>query len=167
MAHHYELTYFGCSQTTLAGLMQAFSIKNPDLLRASTCFAGGIARRGHVCGALTGGLLMISYLTGRDDLEMLPQYQRAMEWGNQLYGRFRDEYRTVSCSEIQKLQFGRTYDLQNPEEREALHRKMSEIENGCQSVTGTGARLTAEIIVDILKDGPPLARQLMPWCVQP
>ena len=111
--------------------------------------------------------MMIGYLTGRDDLEMFPQYQRAMEWGNRLYGRFRDEYGTVSCSEIQKLQFGRAYDLQNPEEREALHRKMSEIENGCQSVTRTGARLTAEIIVDMLEDGPPLARQLMPWCVQP
>jgi hypothetical protein len=76
LAYDYEVKYFGCSQTTLAGLIEAFGIGGPDLLRASTCLAGGTARRGHVCGALTGGLIMIGYLTGRDDLEMFSQYQR-------------------------------------------------------------------------------------------
>ena len=78
LAHEYELKYFGCSQTTLAGLIEAFGIGGQDLLRASTCLAGGMARRGHVCGALSGGLMMIGFLTGRDDLEMFPQYQG--EW---------------------------------------------------------------------------------------
>ena len=61
---------------------------------------------------------MIGFLTGRDDMEMFPQYQRAMDYGNKLYTKFRDEFGTVNCSEIQKLKFGRSYDLQNPEERE-------------------------------------------------
>jgi len=160
LANRYEVTYFGCSQTTLAGLIEAFGIGGPDLLRASTCLAGGIARRGHVCGALTGGLMMIGFLTGRDDLEMFPQYQRAMEYGNRLYRKFRDEYGTVSCSEIQKLQFGRTYDLQDPEEREELHKRMVEIGSGCQSVTSAGARMTAEIMVEICQEGLPLPGML-------
>ena len=75
LAYQYEIEYFGCSQTTLAGLIEAFGIGGPDLLRASTCLAGGVARRGHVCGALTGGLMMIGFLTGRDDLEMFAQYK--------------------------------------------------------------------------------------------
>jgi len=156
----YEVTYFGCSQTTLAGLIEAFGIGGPDLLRASTCLAGGVARRGHVCGALTGGLMMIGYLTGRDDLEMFPQYQRAMEYGNVLYRKFQEEFGTVSCSEIQKLQFGRTYDLQDPGEREELHKRMVETGAGCQSVTGAGARIAAEVIVDILEQGLPLPNML-------
>jgi len=160
LAHTYEVTYFGCSQTTLAGLIEAFGIGGPDLLRASTCLAGGVARRGHVCGALTGGLMMIGFLTGRDDLEMFPQYQRAMEWGNRLYRKFRDEYGTVSCAEVQKLQFGRTYDLQDPEEREALHKRMAEIGSGCQSVTSAGARMAGEVMVEIFKAGLPLPGML-------
>jgi len=160
LATEYELKYFGCSQTTLAGLIEAFGIGGPDLLRASTCLAAGIARRGHICGALTGGLMMIGYLTGRDDLEMFPQYQRAMDYGNVLYQKFKEEFGTVSCSEIQKLQFGRTYDLQDTEEREALHKRMIETGAGCQSVTGTGARLAAEVIVDILEQGLPLPGML-------
>lgn len=160
LAYQYELKYFGCSQTTVAGLIEAFGIGGPDLLRASTCLAGGVARRGHICGALTGGLMLIGYLTGRDDLEMFPQYQRAMDYGNMFYQRFQEEFGTVSCSKIQKLKFGRTFDLQDPGEREELHRKMAEIGDGCQSVTSAGARIAAEIMVEILKQGIPLAMML-------
>ena len=32
LAAEYELKYFGCSQTTLAGLIEAFGIGGPDLL---------------------------------------------------------------------------------------------------------------------------------------
>ena len=164
LAYDYEIKYFGCSQTTLAGLIEAFGIGGPDLLRASTCLAGGIARRGHVCGALTGGLIMIGYLTGRDDLEMFPQYQRAMEFGNRLYSRFMKEFGTVGCSEIQKIKFGRTYNLQNPQEREDLHKRMAELQDGCQSVTSAGARMAAQVIIEILNEGLPLPRMLANTC---
>jgi C_GCAxxG_C_C family probable redox protein len=160
LAYDYELKYFGCSQTTLAGLIEAFGIGGPDLLRASTCLAGGIARRGHVCGALTGGLMMIGYLTGRDDLQMFDQYQRGMDFANRLYARFAQELGTVSCSGIQKIKFGKSFDLQDPEQREALHKRMAEVEDGCQSVTSAGARLAAQTIIEIIEEGLPLPRML-------
>lgn len=160
LAYDYEVKYFGCSQTTMAGLIEAFGIGNPGLLRASSCLAGGIARRGHVCGALTGGLMMIGYLTGRDDLEMFPQYQRGMEFANKLYSRFEKEFGTVSCSEIQRLKFGRTFDLLDPEKREELHKLMADLHTGCQDVTSAGARITAEIIIEILDQGLPLPKML-------
>jgi C_GCAxxG_C_C family probable redox protein len=160
LAYEYETKYFGCSQTVLAALMETFGVRGQDVLRASTCLAGGVARRGHVCGALTGGLMMIGLLTGRDDLEMFPQYQRAMDYGNILYQKFEDEFGTVRCPEIQKLKFGRKFDLQDPQEREALHKKMAEIGDGCQSVTSAGARLAAEVICEILEQGIPLATML-------
>ena len=105
--------------------------------------------------------MMIGFLTGRDDLEMLPQYQRAMDYGNKLYIKFRDEFGTVSCPEIQKLKFGRSFDLQNPEEREELHRQMEGVKDGCHAVTSAGARFAAEVIVEILEQGLPLPRMLM------
>jgi C_GCAxxG_C_C family probable redox protein len=160
LAYEYETKYFGCSQTALAALMETFGVKGQDLLRASTCLAGGVARRGHVCGALTGGLMMIGLLTGRDDLEMVPQYQRAMDYGNKLYVKFRDEFGTVSCPELQKLKFGRSFDLLDPEEREKLHRKMEGAKDGCHAITSAGARFAAEVICEILEQGLPLARMM-------
>ena len=95
--------------------------------------------------------MMIGFLTGRDDMEMFPQYQRAMGHGNKLYTKFRDEFGTVNCSEIQKL---------DSEEREQLHRRMEETGAGCQSVTSAGARLAGEVIIEILEQGLPLPRML-------
>ncbi len=161
LAYEFEKKYFGCSQATLAALIQAFGVGGTDLLRSSTCLAGGIARRGHVCGGLTGGLLMIGYLTGRDDLEMFSQYGRAMEYGNTLYDRFQEELGSVNCSEIQKIKYGREFDLQNQDDREELHRKMSEMDDGCQAVTSAAARITAEIISEIFRKEVPFAEMLV------
>jgi C_GCAxxG_C_C family probable redox protein len=160
LAFKYEATYLGCSQTTVAALIEAFGIGGPDLLRASTCMAGGVALRGNVCGVLTGGLMMIGYLVGRDDLQMFDQYQRAIDLGKVLYQRFEDKFGTVTCPEIHKLKFGRSFNLLNQDERDELHRRLRETDDGCQAVARDGARLAAELIVDILKDGPPLARML-------
>ena len=158
LAYEYEQKYFGCAQTTVAGIVEAFGIGGPNILRASTCLAAGIARRGKVCGALTGGLMMIGFLAGRDDLEMFSQYQRGMDYGDTLYKKFTEEFGTDSCSEIQKMKFGKTFDLQRAEEREELHKIMVEKQDGCQSVTGTGARLAAEVIVEIIRKDLPFPK---------
>jgi hypothetical protein len=65
---------------------------------------------------------------------------------------------TDSCSEIQKMKFGRTFDLQRSEEREELHKIMVEKQESCQSVTSTGARLTAEVIVEIIRKDLPFPK---------
>ena len=161
LAFMYEETYHGCSQTTLAALIEAFGVGGPDLLRASTCLAGGVALHGNVCGVLTGGLMMIGYLAGRDDLQMFNQYQRAMDSGKILYERFEEKFGTVHCPEIHKLKFGRPFNLLDQKERDELHGKLAETDDGCQAVARDGARMTAELIVDLLKQGPPLARMLV------
>ena len=160
LGYQYEIDYFGCSQSTLAALMEAFGMGGRDILRASTAFAGGVARRGNVCGALSGGLIMIGFLTGRDDLEMLEQYQRGMGFADKLCKRFEEEYGTLICKEIQKIKLGRTFDLQKEQEREALHTIMASNPEACQAVTRDASRWTAEIVVEILKQGTPLARML-------
>jgi C_GCAxxG_C_C family probable redox protein len=161
LAYEYEAKYFGCAQTTVAGLIEAFGIGGPNMLRASTCLAAGINRRGRICGALTGGLLMIGFLAGRDDLEMFGQYQRGMDYGDILYDRFLDEFGTDSCAEIQKIKFGRTFDLQKAEEREELHKRMAELKEGCQSVTSAGARLAAEVMIEIIHKELPFPKMLV------
>lgn len=160
LAFIYERTYYGCSQTTLAALIEAFGVGGPDLLRASTCLAGGVALHGNVCGVLTAGLMMIGYLEGRDDLQMFAQYQRAMDRGKILYQRFEERFGTVQCPEIHKLKLGRAFNLLRQEERDELHRRMAETDDACQAVARDGARMAAELVADLLKEGPPFARML-------
>ena len=160
LAYSYENKYYACSQTVLAALMEAFGINDLNVLRAASTFAGGVARRGTACGSLSGGLIMIGYLTGRDDLEMIDQYQRSMNYADRLCIKFEENYQTVVCREIQKIKFGKSFDLQKVEEREALHAIMQANPDGCQAVARDAARWTAEIMIEIFQEGPPLARML-------
>jgi len=160
LAYSYESKYYACSQTVLAALMEAFGFGDPNVLRAGTTFAGGVARRGNVCGSISGGLIMIGYLVGRDDLEMIEQYQRGMKFADKLCKKFEENYGTVICKEIQKKKFGRSFDLLRLEERKELHAAMKANPEGCQAVARDAARWTAEIMVEIFLEGPPLARML-------
>jgi C_GCAxxG_C_C family probable redox protein len=160
LGRKYEAQYFGCSQGALAAVMEAFGLGGPDLLRASNPFAGGVVRRGNVCGALSGGLMMIGYLTGRDDLQMPDQYQRGMGYADRLCRMFEGKYGSLICREIQQKKFGRTFDLQKEEDREALHEILEKDPDACQAVTADAARMTAELVAEILREGPPFARML-------
>lgn len=160
LGYRYETNYHGCSQAVVAALQDAFGIGGPDILRASTAFAGGVVRRGIVCGALTGGLMMIGFLAGRDDLEMGDQYQRGMGFADELYRKFEEELGTTSCPNIQQEKFGKTFDLLTQEGRDAIHEAMAQNPEGCQAVTREAARLAAEVMVEILTQGPPLAKML-------
>lgn len=161
LGYQYELSYFGCSQAVVAALIEAFGIGGPDILRASTILSGGIARSGKgTCGALTGGLLMIGLLIGRDDLEMREQYLRAHDIAYTLYKRFEKEVGSVVCEENQKRLYGRTFDMTTEEGREDFIAAGAHSPEGCATITREGARLAAETIIEILKKGTPFARML-------
>ena len=158
LGYENELKYFGCSQAVVSALIESFGIGSSDILRASTALAGGIARRGNVCGALVGGLMMVGLLVGRDDLEMNEQYQRGHAYGDKLYRRFEEKLGSAICAEIQKMKFGKTFDMLTEKGRENFIASGAHDPEGCPLVTKEGARLTAELIVEILKEGRAMAR---------
>ena len=160
-AMHYEAQYHFCSQGSLAALMTAFNVYNPDVLRSSTAFAGGCVRRGNVCGALAGALMFLGLLTGRDDLEMRDQANRGMKYMDTLFKKFEEKYGTVICREIHQKLYGKIFNLTDPAQRDELHELMPRLEVSCLNVCGDAARFAAEITVDILEAGCPLATSLV------
>ncbi|NLI96889.1 MAG: C_GCAxxG_C_C family protein [Synergistaceae bacterium] len=156
-----ESRYHLCSQGTLAALMRSFGIHDPDLLRASTAFAGGGVRRGHMCGALSGALLFIGLLAGRDDLEMKEQAVRGLGYCDKLYRVFEERFGTVLCRQIQKNLYGKEYDLTRQEERDEMHTLMETMEFACPQVCGEAARMAALVAFEILEAGHPVANSLI------
>jgi len=65
-AFTYSQEYKACSQCTLLAIQEVFGLTNDDVLKAATGFAGGIGRTGSVCGALSGGVMALGLLYGRD-----------------------------------------------------------------------------------------------------
>ena len=60
---------FHCSQAVLAVGQEKMNAVNEEVVKALGSFGGGIASSGRVCGALVGGVALISSLYSRGNME--------------------------------------------------------------------------------------------------
>jgi len=148
-AKQYEMKNGGCPQCTLSGIFDALDINNDDIFRAATGLADGIGLTGDGhCGALSGGVLAISYLFGRDkeDFGDMMKLVEANLLSKKLLERFVEKYGTCRCADLQTSFFGRFYNLYNPDELyAAMEAGMLE---RCSTLVGEVARMTTEIILE-------------------
>lgn len=147
-AHSYEKIYHGCSQCVLKALQEHLQLGNGEAFKAASALAGGIARMGETCGALTGGILAVGLAYGREKLEdtaYSQAYAMAMELSIDLYRRFEKEFGSTKCWDIQKSLFGRAFDFKKPGEREEFVRAGGY--EKCPEVVKKAARLAAEAIL--------------------
>ncbi len=144
-----DMKYFGCTQSVLAALQEKLNVGSAEVFKCSSALAGGVARMGETCGALTGAIMAVCCLVGRERLEDLPQYAEAMEEATEIYHRFRKEIGHTLCHEIHKIRFGKVYHLAVPEERKAFHKEGGHTRTGCPHVCGVAARIAADAILEI------------------
>lgn len=158
-AFTYSQEYKACSQCTLLAIQEVFGLTNDDVLKAATGFAGGIGRTGSVCGALSGGVMALGLLYGRDgetmkhpDENLRSQRREEIEEKlgtliKKLRSKFEEEYGTIICDDIEVKLFGRSFDKWNPEERKEKAR-LGGYEGKCPTVVGKATRWAAELILE-------------------
>ena len=158
-AYKYSQEYKACSQCTLLPIQEVFNLPGDDVLKAATGFAGGIGRTGSVCGALSGGVMALGLLYGRDtetmkhpDEALRSQRREDIEQKlgtliKNLRARFEKEYGSIICDDIETKIFGRSFDKWDPEEREEKGR-LGGYEDKCPTVVGKAARWVAELILE-------------------
>ena len=120
-----------------------------QVFKAASALAAGVAKRGETCGALSGAILAIGTLVGRERLEDKEQLQISMEIADRVYLLFRERVGHTICSEIHKIRYGRVYRLYVPEESEAFHDMGGHSRKGCPEVCGIAAKIAAEVILDL------------------
>jgi C_GCAxxG_C_C family probable redox protein len=96
-------------------------VGSKEVFKAGSALAGGVVKQGETCGALTGAIMAIGSLVGRERLEDLNQYRKAMGVATKVYDLFKERIGHTLCWEIHKIRYGRTYRLFIPEEYEAFH----------------------------------------------
>ncbi|MFP4169702.1 MAG: C-GCAxxG-C-C family protein [Methanomassiliicoccales archaeon] len=156
LAYHYESSYRGCAQSSLAALQDVFDIRDDGAFRSASGLAGGVGLSNlGSCGALSGGSMAIGMLFGRererfDD----PERRRkvAYQLCKRLVDRFVEEYGSVVCADIQKVHLGREYDLWDGEEYTEFDRVAYQGEK-CPDLVAKASVWAAEIILDELQDG--------------
>lgn len=103
-------------------MQEKLNVGSKEVFKAGSALAGGVARRGETCGALTGAIMGVCSVVGRERLEDREQYGKAMEEAGRVYNLFRDKMGHTICEQIHKIRYGKVYRLIRPEEREAFHR---------------------------------------------
>jgi C_GCAxxG_C_C family probable redox protein len=146
LAYKYEQDYGGCSQAVVGAFKEALGVITDEVFKASTGMGGGVGLMGHTCGALLGGVLVLSTYLGREFKDFPdPQMRRfeSFRLAKHLVERFEAEYGSQRCTDIQTKIMGRPYDIWT--ERDAFLAAGGH-DDKCPEVCANAAKWVVEIL---------------------
>ena len=111
---------FNCAESVLSVVASECNIRGKLIPRIATGFGGGVGRQGYVCGALSGGVIAIGLMHGRDRGSDISARDKTYALVIELFKRFREEFGCINCLELTGC------DLTKPEGRERLRPLHSE-----------------------------------------
>lgn len=132
-----------CAQTSFAVLQEEFDLDGGQILRALTPFPG-IALRGETCGAVTGCLMALGLVFGRDELDDWRGYIASLPPTRRFCRRFEEQHGSTACAAILREKLGRTYDL--ADRAEALEYATSGGPQACEEVVAGAVRIASTLI---------------------
>jgi len=152
LAIKYEMEYLNESQCTLAAIQDTLGMRNDDIFKAATGFAGGIGATGvGPCGAVSAGVIAISSKIGRERKNWKdPEKTRwkTYDLARKLCEKFIEEYGGINCGDILKKLLGRSYNLWDPAEYEEYEKAGGHKKEKCPTVAGNAAKWTVEILLE-------------------
>ncbi len=144
---------FNCAQSSFLALKDQFALEENGIVKALTPLAG-IAERGETCGAVIGPLMAFGLIYGRDENRLgdWEIYRNSLVPSGEFCRLFEKEYGSTMCSTIQNKQFGRCYELTNPEELQQFQKNGAT--EKCSEVVKKAVRIAARIILEKEKQAP-------------
>ncbi len=136
-----------CAQSSFMALNEQFGLQGDQVFKALTPLPG-IAERGETCGAITGPLMAMGLIYGRDiqKMEDWDIYQGSLIPAGRFCDQFENEFGTTLCHEVQKVKFGRCYQLTDPDELQDFQNAGAT--EHCSAVVRSAVRMAAEIILE-------------------
>ena len=101
---------FLCSQAVLATYGPEHGLNRDLALKLGTGFGGGMGRQGQICGAVTGGVMVIGLIKGAISAEDIASREKTYTYVKELFNRFYEQNGSTLCRELLNC------DLGNPEE---------------------------------------------------
>jgi len=138
-----------CAQSTFFALSEQFGLGGNDVLKALTPMPG-IAERGETCGAITGSLMAMGLIYGRDRLDDWEKYRSSLIPTNKFCERFEKELGSTLCCHIQEHAFGESFNLMDPEDLKKFQRAGATTK--CSGVVRKATHIAAEIILESEKN---------------
>lgn len=128
---YYSNGDFYCSEAIVKTIKDEFNVDISDrIIAMASGFPVGIGGSGCTCGALTGGVMALGLIFGRDT-EKDPAVNHTMQLSKELHDDFQKTYKSTCCRVLTR---GMTLGS-------AIHMKQ------CVAITGEIAKKTATIII--------------------
>ncbi|RLB69167.1 MAG: hypothetical protein DRH03_08840 [Deltaproteobacteria bacterium] len=105
----------------------------------------GIALRCETCGAVTGSLMALGLVFGREKLDDQEGYFASLISAREFCHRFEKELGSTMCGDILESEFGKRYDLTDPEQ--VAEWQSAGAQDKCTAVVKKATRIAAEIIL--------------------
>ena len=150
LAYRYEQVQGHCPQASLAAIMEVMGTVDETLFTAADGLTAGTALSAKgTCGALAGGILAISRITGRD-YQGFKENGEGFKWDEmiELTNRFKEKYGTILCGSVQEKLFGHSFNFLDPDDGQRFVEEGGHVDK-CPSVCGDVAKWTVEIIFRI------------------
>ena len=139
-AVEYYCHNFNCSQ----GIFTTYAVENgldeKLALKLGTCFGGG-SRKGEMCVAVAGALMVIGLLYGHSDGNDLDSKAKAYALSEEYMNRFIKENGSVVCRELLGLDLSKPDEMAIIREQDLFHTKCPEM-----------IRSAADILDELLKE---------------
>lgn len=118
------------------------NINNPELIKSVGIFAGGIAGTGNICGAVLGGMALISsqYSRGTVDEKENPRMFKLGHMLDQAFTEITKEFGGNECSKIAQV------DWMDRDQVTAYYEDPDSRRKYCRVIVGETARALGEII---------------------
>jgi C_GCAxxG_C_C family probable redox protein len=134
-----------CAQTSFYVLQEEFGLDGQEILKALTPFPG-LALRGETCGAVTGSLMAIGLVFGRDKLDDWKGYTNSLRPARHFCKCFEDLHGSTACADILEAALGRSFNL--ADRNESAEYLAAGGTQKCCDLVADAVRVAAEVIMD-------------------
>lgn len=136
-----------CAQSSFLALSEQFSLGGEQVLKALTPLPG-VAERGETCGAVLGPLMAFGLIYGRGEMQLEDWaiYQESLVPAGKFCQQFEREFGSTMCHEVQKVKFGRCYQLNDPNELREF--REAGATDHCSEVVRKAVSLAAKIVLE-------------------
>jgi C_GCAxxG_C_C family probable redox protein len=130
--------HYNCAQAVFGIFADDFGLDRETAFRIATPFGGGIGHSGQLCGAVSGGLMVIGLARG---ITVYDQSQKdaCYELARAFLESFAAQHGSLTCPGLLGLDIGDLDDLAQVRELNLFHTR-------CPQFVGVAARIVAELL---------------------
>ncbi len=136
-----------CAQASFLTLQEAFGFEGGSIVKALTPLPG-IAERGETCGAVTGSLMALGLLFGRDRVDDWAGWRACLIPAREFCARFVREEGSTQCGDLLVKHFGQRFDLGNPADLAKYQAARPGPTEVCGAVVSRAVCMAAEVIFE-------------------